>query len=107
MQPMGSTGAVLKHRRRASSGAGAATLRRRATTSASATATTARIAISALAAATLTAACTGSRTTTGSDRQGPRAAVLAAGTATPVQIGDGWQCPLGVGVMVLAGPVDL
>ncbi len=99
---MGSDGGVLKHRLRAGAGGqGALAHRRTATPSTSRAAPRTRIAVAALAAA-LTA-CTSSPPATQSHQPEPGGVALAAGTATPVQIGDGWQCPLGVGVMVAAG----
>jgi len=62
-----------------------------------------RAALAALAVAVLTTAgCTGSRPVTASHGPVPGQANQEPVSA-PVQIGDRWQCPLGVGVMVLAG----
>ncbi len=49
-----------------------------------------------------TAGCTGSRPAT-ADRGSVPAQANQQLVSEPVQIGDRWQCPLGVGVMVLAG----
>ncbi len=57
----------------------------------------------ALAVAVLTTAgCSGSRPATADHRSVPAQANQQP-VFEPVQIADRWQCPLGVGVMVLAG----
>jgi len=62
-----------------------------------------RATVAALAVAVLsTAGCTGSRPAPADHRPVPGQANQELVSA-PVQIGDRWQCPLGVGVMVLAG----
>jgi len=62
-----------------------------------------RATVAALAVAVLTTAgCTGSGPATADHGSVPGQANQEPVSA-PVQIGDRWQCPLGVGVMVLAG----
>jgi len=62
-----------------------------------------RTVLVALAVAVLTTAgCTGSRPVTDSHGAVPAQATQQP-ASVPVQIGDRWQCPLGVGVMVLTG----
>ncbi len=71
--------------------------------SAGAACSPARATLAALAVAVLTTAgCTGSRPAT-ADRGSVPAQANQQPVSAPVQIGDRWQCPLGVGVMVLAG----